>query len=157
GNCRAVGQGQAVFGLLVQLVVTEAGHDQDIAVGTVAAVEGYGRVGRRQRPDAVGDGVAPAGDGASLDSHDRKVGVVAGPGGVAGQVERVAVADRAPWVVGGSRVAPVGLQVRCEAHQPGRAERPRRPRIAPSVVAVYAFVEVADPDVAGARHEGVSD
>jgi len=143
GQGRPAGQYQPVFAGLLKTVAVEQADREPVVVGAVATVEGGPGAADRKGFDA-GDVVVPAGELAFTDAHDREVGVVAGPGCGSVDVQCVAVADAAIWVVSGG-IAPDGLEIYGETRQPTSAERRRASGSAPAVVPVDAFVEIPDP------------
>jgi hypothetical protein len=150
----AAGQREAVLAGDLEVPAPQPADGKPVVVRTVAAEQGGARARDRHRP-GPDDVVVPAGDRALLDTDNRESGVVAGPGGDAVDVERVAVADGAERPVRG-RVIPGRAQVRGEARQPAAAHR-LRSWMAPALVPGHAFVGVPDPDVTGPVGEDVLD
>src|SRR5690606_39466470 len=139
-----------------QFALASRCNEQAMPVCAVSAEEADRALAHDNRPDSFGDGVSPASHCVAVDAYQREVGVVAGPGGLAVHVERVAVGDRAPWMAL-VRKAPVDPQVRGEPDESSGSDRLRRVRIAPAVVAKHPFVEVANPHRAAGSGEDVLD
>lgn len=126
-------------------------------IGAVAAEQRNTGARHRQGAGAF-DVIVPASHAAVADAHDRKIGVVAGPGPCVVHIEGIAVADRIPRAdLGVPGVVPGRRQSGREADDPGCANRLVGIGLAPAVVAVDSLVVVADPDLPAAGGQDMPD